>query len=471
MKRNPEKLTEYLDQLFEKKGYAGVAVAIRGPKGMVYEHCMGKRSIEQDLPVDNETVFGIASMSKSTTALACCILAAEEKMSLDDPVVKYFPNFHVKGNPDSTVTVKTLAMHTAGIPPIEPLEWSIACNCERTGEWIDRMRKNSPNKMDKIEHIVDYITNLPYKTIGAAGEYMSYSNEGYAIMSYIVDQVAGIPLEQFLDERVFGPLGMTRTCLDPYTDRAQALAKGKLTHLFEFDDDGKLTEDEKWSTCPPFRGCACVKSTALDMTRYYKCLCDGGVWEGKQVIPAKAVELMFGPSFPLTQERHYCMGLNKSLMNGKMVVEHSGGLHGVSSEGGLIEGGYGITVLCNVGSCDMDPMKWACYNYVLGLPLDTQHYWCNPVDGEFSDPEMLAGHFTAHEGDTSHVRLTYKDGKLNLKYGGIKNAELKWCGGTNFAVYNPKTGNRVSTFTFYIKDGKAWGVKCGSRIFMRESSR
>ncbi len=59
------------------------------------------------------------------------------------------------------------------------------------------------------------------------------------------------------------------------------------------------------------------------------------------------------------------------------------------------------------------------------------------------------------------------DGALS----GIKNAELKWCGGTNFAVYNPKTGNRVSTFTFYIKDGKAWGVKCGSRIFMRESSR
>lgn len=467
MNRNPEKFTAYLDQLFEKKGWAGVQVAIRGPKGMVYEHSMGKRSIAENLDVDSETVFGIASMSKSLTALALCILAAEGKMSIDDPVVKYFPNFHVKGNPDSAVTVKTLAMHTAGIPPIEPLEWSIAMNSNRSGEWVERMKAASPNQMDKIEHIIDYITNMPYKTIGAPGEYMSYSNEGYAIMSYIVDKVAGITLEEFLDKRVFGPLGMTRSCLDPYTDRAQALAKGKLTHLFEKQDDGTMSEDENWSTCPPFRGCACVKSTALDMTRYYKCLCDGGKWEGKQVIPAKAVELMIGPQFPLSTQRYYCMGLNKTLINGKMVCEHSGGLHGVSTEGALIEGGYSVTVLCNVGSQDMDPVKWACYNYVMGLPYETEHYWCNPNGLEFSNPEMLAGRFVLHEGDESYLRVTVKEGKIKLHYAGIKTEDVRWCEGTTFAAYSPKTGRRFTTLTFYIRDGKCWGVKAGSRILQR----
>ena len=67
--------------------------------------------------------------------------------------------------------------------------------------------------MDRIEQIVDYISAGNYQPV-APGEYMSYSNEGYALLSYIVDQAAGITLEEFLKKRIFEPLGMTRTVLD-----------------------------------------------------------------------------------------------------------------------------------------------------------------------------------------------------------------------------------------------------------------
>ena len=106
---------------------------------------------------------------------------------------------------------------------------------------------------------------------------MSYSNEGYALLSYVVDQVADMPLEDFLKERIFEPLGMTRTVLDLDGGEARILSGGNITSLFEKDADGKLIEDDDFSVLPPFRGCACMKSTAHDITKYYKMLCDGGM--------------------------------------------------------------------------------------------------------------------------------------------------------------------------------------------------
>lgn len=215
MKRDHVELEKELNKSFQKKGYPGMAVSIRGPEGILFEKGFGIRNGDSKLPVDQDTVFGIASMSKSMTALALCILQTEGKLDLKDLIVKYFPDMHIPGAPDECVTLEIIAMHRAGIPPMPPLEWSIAMNSiERDSKWYRHMVATAPNKMDKIEDIVEYISKGDYKTLGAPGEYMSYSNDGYALLSYVADQAAGISLEQFLDEKVFKPLGMTRTVLD-----------------------------------------------------------------------------------------------------------------------------------------------------------------------------------------------------------------------------------------------------------------
>ncbi|MBQ1418201.1 MAG: serine hydrolase, partial [Firmicutes bacterium] len=278
MQHTITELETALQKRIEEMKLPGVSVCIRGPEGVIYEKGFGKRSIEQDLDVTPDTVFGISSMSKSFTALSCCILAAEGKMSLEDPITKYFPNLHLKGVPDELVTIRQIGLHRAGIPPMEPLEWSIAINTPgRKSEAEEQLRKESPNRMDTIEQIVDYIAEGRYQTLGEPGEYMSYSNEGYAILSYVVDQAAGMPLEQFLMERIFKPLGMTRTILDQDCSELKAMVgDGNVTRLFETDDDGNLVEDDSWSVLPPFRGCACIKSTAPDMARYYQMLSNRG---------------------------------------------------------------------------------------------------------------------------------------------------------------------------------------------------
>ena len=461
-------LEQALEKKFQQLDMPGASVCIRGPEGFTFEMALGKRSVEQDLPVTPDTVFGIASMSKSFTALSCCILAAEGKMSLEDPITKYFPDFHMRGVPDELVTIRQLGLHRAGIPPMEPLEWSIAMNTPGPKSDIEmQLCSEAPNKMDTIDQIVEYISESRYPALGEPGEYMSYSNEAYAILSYVVDQAAGMPLEQFLMERIFTPLGMTRTILDQDCSEAKALAgDGNVTMLFQKQDDGTITEDDQWDVLPPYRGCACIKSTAPDMARYYQMLSDRGMFEGKRIVPEEAIDLMFGPEYPLRRKPFNVMGLRKRSVAGKMICEHGGGLHGVATHGGFVEGGWGVAVLSNRSEADPELLQWICYNFILGLPLEQELYWCVPCGREFSEPEMLYGDYVGHEGIVCHALVYPRDGRLWVKAYGEERL-LEYCEGTVFAAVDPKTGERVNTYRFFLRDGQAWAVKAGTRMFRR----
>lgn len=456
-----------LHRRVEEKKLPGVSVAVRGPEGVIFEKGYGFTDMEHARPVDENTIYGIASMSKSTVALTLCILAAEGKISLDQPVTDFIPQFRIPGQPRDAVTLLHLLMHTAGIPPMEPLEWSIALNTPgRDSDWVRRMKASSPNQMDKIEQIIDYISNCPYQTLGAPGEYMSYSNEGYAVLCTVADIAAGIPLEQFLDKRVFGPMGMTRTVLDQSGERAIPLSGGNITRLFDTDDDDQLTCDDMWSTLPPFRSCACVKSTAHDMAQYYQCISNRGMIDGKQVIPAEAVELLVGKRFPLRERSFYCCGLNKRVKHGHVICEHSGGLHGVSSHGGLLlDEGYGFSALCNKSNEDTDDLVWIMYNMVMGRPLEEDHRWLHPTGKAFADPDMIVGSYLGHEGTPCTVKVYVKDGNLTGEndYGPFR---MVWCGGTWFQGFRAGK-DPVCRVRFYIRDGKAWAMKSGTRIFRR----
>ena len=458
-------LDAYLTRWAEKKHLAGVSACILGPDGPAYEWTYGVRDAA-GTPVDMDTMFGIASMSKSMTALCLCILQSEGRLSMDDPVSDYLPDFAVPGQPREAVTLRHLATHTAGIPPMEPLEWSIAMNSphRRDSDWLRQMKRTAPNAMSTIEQVIDYVAHCPYHTLGAPGEVMSYSNEGYAILSYVVDRAAGMPLEQFMQERIFAPLGMTRSVLDNGVDEARALSGGNLTSLFEIENGERFCDDD-WSILPPFRGCAMVKSTARDVAAYYRMISNYGMHEGKQAVPADAVHALIGEGFPVSPINVMCMGLNKRLKAGHVICEHSGGLHGVSTKGGLLLGeGYGFAVLCNEGDQDMDDLMWTLYNAVMGLPLETSHRWFVPAGRDFSDPQMLAGRFICHEGVPSIVTVSAEDGAATALVSDHP-TRLVYCGGTRFLAME---GERLrARLEFFIREGRAWGVRCGSRIFTR----
>lgn len=468
MVRDPKALEHHIENYVKKEGYPGVAICIRGPEGLLFDRGFGYRSIRRNTHVDTDTVFGIASLSKSFTALACCILHVEGKLSLDDPVNKYFPEFSIPGLPIEAVTLKLLGLHRAGLPPMEPLEWSISMNSkERDTDMHRYLVETAPNKMETIEQIIEYIAQCPYGALGSPGEYMSYSNEGYAILSYVVDRASGMTLEEFLDERIFRPLGMDRSILDVDCSQARALiGDDNITSLFSTDDQGALLEDDDWSVLPPYRGCAMVKSTASNLTKYYQMLSQRGVFQGRPIIPEQAIELLVGREYPLRREPYYCQGLRKYLIGNRTVCDHGGELHGVSAFGGFTDGGYSAVVLCNGSELDMEGLQWICYNYIFGLPLDMLHHWAIPSGGCFSRPDMVEGEYVAHEGKPSYCVVRREGDALSCTYQG-EEKDIQFCHSTVFAVYDSASGVRESTFRFHMRGGRAWGINCGSRIFQR----
>ena len=91
MTRDDGYFQDYIENLFQQKGYPGMAISIRGPEGILFERGFGYRDIENEKPADQDTMFGIASMSKSLTALACCLLHIEESWICQIRFVSIFP--------------------------------------------------------------------------------------------------------------------------------------------------------------------------------------------------------------------------------------------------------------------------------------------------------------------------------------------------------------------------------------------
>ena len=458
MKQDLNALDLALQKKIEEKGCTGVSVCIRGPEGIVFEKGYGKRSIRDDLPVLPDTVFGCASLTKSFTALTMCLLHTEGVLDIDEPAVKFLPDLHIPGVPDELVTLRQLALHRAGIPLNECLDWCIAVNTP--GPYYqndDRLRETCPNPMNTIDGIIEVIGEGAIRTLGEPGEYMSYCNESFALLSSVADIACGKPLEEFLQERLFGPLGMTRTALDLDGSRIEAITGGEnVTNFFSDWPDGKH-EDHQWTICPPYKGCACLKSTAEDMAKYYCMLANGGVFEGKQIVPPEALGLMFGAEYPLRRKPFYAMGLRKHAIAGHMVCDHGGELHGVAAYGGFVKDGCGIAVLCNESEWDMEDVLNICYAYLLDLPLEEDLIWTKPSGKEFSAPQMLFGDYVGHVGDPIHIRVYARGGKLYARIAG-EVCRLEYC---------EESGKRVNFLRFFIHDGRAWAVKCGSLLYHR----
>lgn len=467
---NSASLDAALVRLYEKKNLAGVSAAIMGPDGLLYSWNHGFIDRDGLRAPDCDTLFGIASMSKSITALCLCILAAEGRISLDDPVSDYVPSVSLPGIPPELVTLRSLMTHTSGLPPMEPLEWSIAMNSTDRPEtkWLRETRAGAPNAMATLTQVTDYIAACPYPMLGAPGEVFSYSNEGYAILSYAVDAAAGMPLEDFMQERVFAPLGMTRSILDNGIEASRALSGGNITSLFEMED-GRRTCDDGWSILPPFRGCAMVKSTARDMATYYRMLSSFGMHEGRQAIPREAVELLCGRDHAASPIQRMACGINKRAHLGHIICEHAGGLHGVSTMGGLLLGeGIGFAVLCNQGDEDMSPLLWAMENAVMGRPLEESHQWFVPSGRAFSQPELLCGEYTDHEGNAVVMRVFLEAGSLFALRDGARYA-LRFCGSARFLA--EKLGDAPDAIgtrcEFLLIPGGCRAMRWGTRVFLR----
>ncbi len=270
-------LTPYV----EKNMLAGAVVVVANADKVLAIETVGFADRDAKVPMRPDNLFWIASQSKPMTAAALMMLVDEKKVNLDDPVSKYIPEFSkqmVKGEKDQAAhapkreaTVRDLLRHTSGLPFSTDLE------------------KPTLDRHTLKEGVASYAaTPLIYEP----GEKHVYSNAGINTAGRIIEIVSGMPYEEFLDKRLFGPLGMKDTTFWPSEEQVKRLAKSykpSKTNGLEETTIGQLQYPLTMRTRQPMPAGG-LFSTAADVTAFCQMILRGGkTADGKQLLSPNAV--------------------------------------------------------------------------------------------------------------------------------------------------------------------------------------
>ena len=174
----------------EKGGFNGTWLYAEGGR-IVSKGAVGFRDLEDKVPLREDSLFDLASISKQFTAAAVMLLRRRGSLALEDEVTKFFPEIPYKG-----VTIRHLLNHTGGLPDYM--------------DWVDKTAKEEKT-IPGNEVIVRFLCECGEKPSFAPGEQFEYSNTGYCLLAQIVETVAGVPFEDFLRDNIFEPAGMHAT--------------------------------------------------------------------------------------------------------------------------------------------------------------------------------------------------------------------------------------------------------------------
>lgn len=248
-------------------GYPGAAIVVGRRGSAVWEKGFGRLGWSATDPdVDAQTtIYDLASLTKVVgTTTALMMLFDDGKIQLDDPVSKFVPDF-AGGNKD-LVTIRMLLEHRSGLPAGRDI-WRIA---------------SSP--ADARRAVIE--TPLVFRP----GQYYEYSDLGADMLGFVVEGASGKPLDQFLLERVFTPLGMVNTGFRPNDSLRTRIAPTEVNPPRGYPLHGEV-HDENAYALGGVAGHAGIFSTAADLSVFAQMMLNGGEFQGKRLIADSTVSL------------------------------------------------------------------------------------------------------------------------------------------------------------------------------------
>jgi CubicO group peptidase (beta-lactamase class C family) len=292
-----------------KQGWCNGATAVIVQDGkMIYQKAFGFSNMEGKTAMQNNSIFRIASMTKPVVSVAAMLLYEEGKFLLDDPLSKFIPAFKDatvinKYNAADTsyttvpatqeITIRHLLTHTSGIG------YAQIGSAEANAIYY----KNGINggigtPQFTLQQIIPKLAKLPlFNQPGQAFLYGLNTD----VLGYLVEVISGMPLDKFLQQRIFLPLGMTDTYFYLPAEKQK-----RLVTLYKQNDNGKLEPQEKSvalngtavsdfpnaSKGTYFSGGAGLSSTAYDYSLFCQMLINGGVYNGKRILSQHTIALM-----------------------------------------------------------------------------------------------------------------------------------------------------------------------------------
>jgi CubicO group peptidase (beta-lactamase class C family) len=281
----------------------GITAAVARGKDVLLLKAYGKADAEGNVPLTVDTVMPIGSVTKQFTAAAIVQLRDQGKLGLDDDITKWLPDFQTHGN---KVTLRHMLGHTSGIANLTSVPELRAL----------KMIRNPTLTRDQVYKI---IRTYPFEF--ATGTMEIYSNTNFWLLGLVIEKASGMAYEDYIEKRIFEPLGMKRSM---YCNTAEAGSPRAYGHGMKGGISVRVPDIVQTATYAA--GAIC--STAGDMLTWLQAL------HGGKVLPARSYAEMMAPSkladgTPL----RYAMGTSVGEdRRGQKYLGHNGGGFGYSTE-------------------------------------------------------------------------------------------------------------------------------------------
>ena len=324
-------LQQTIEELVERFNIPSMQVAII-QQGQVSFAGSGVRDVEKQDLADKDSLYSIASITKTFVAAGASLLVAEGLLSWDEPIVNYLPDFQMYNDAlTQGVTLKDLLSHRTGIP-------------RHDRSWFFQR--------DKLQQ-ADVIHNIRYLEPSQPLRYVAqYNNYMFALAAHIIEHVTGKAWDEFVTERLLKPLSMDNTLF-----RKEEIL-GRQNRAIGYQPSSNKLVPVPYGNIYFMGGAGCISSTASDMIKWVQFHLNGGRVAGQQLIPAKMIKELLTPvvanevlpwnDFPEFSDQSYGLCWMIEYYRGHKIVSKDGGVDGYSSDLVLIpELDFGIISLSN----------------------------------------------------------------------------------------------------------------------------
>ena len=317
--------TAAVDEIFSKwtSSTPGCAVGVAVGGKPVLLKAYGMADLERDVRNTPDTIFEAGSVAKQFTAMAVQLLAQDGKLSIDDPVRKYIPELPDYGKP---LTIRHMLSHTSGLR-----DWG---SVESIAGWPRTTREYTH------AHVLE-IASRQRSLNFDPGTKWSYSNTGFNLAAIIVSRVSGISFAEFSKQRIFAPLGMTRTS---WRDDHTRVVKGRA--MAYSLDNGEYHIEMPFENV---HGNGGLLTTVGDLLIWNENFVNPKVGNAT-LISEMATGSQFNDGKPL---EHYGLGLFIEIYRGAHNVYHSGSTAGYRAHlSRFLDSRTSVAVLCNGSNGD-----------------------------------------------------------------------------------------------------------------------
>lgn len=327
-------LDGYVEAAMRDWDVPGMAIAVVKDDSVVFARGYGVRQLGRPDPVDENTVFAIASITKSFTSASVGMLVDEGRVAWDDPVTRHLPSFQLR-DPWVTraFTVRDLLSHRSGL--------------ER-GDWL---WFGTDYDRDEVVHHLRYLRE--------AGDFRTtygYSNNMYIAAGQLIANVTGMSWDDFVTERIFQPLGMTRSNTSvrglPGLDNV-AIPHEKLEGRVRTVAHGNLDNEGPGGS---------INSSVNQMAQWMRLNLNGGTVDGRRLLDSASLAEIHRPhtiirfdeseaaQYPGVDFMAYGFGWRTQDYRGRKLLQHGGAFDGMRSQIALIpEERLGVIILTNLG--------------------------------------------------------------------------------------------------------------------------